>query len=78
MQIIKYDGTQEKYNSIVAEKQAQGFTLTDVANVTEGNFLGFKEPSEIQEPIVQTSLEEKINNLQNTVDILLLKQEGLI
>lgn len=45
MQIVKYQ-TEEESQQIIAAKQAQGLTLVEVANITEGNFLGFKEPDE--------------------------------
>jgi hypothetical protein len=41
MIVISYDGTEAMYNQIVAKKQAEGLTLTDVSNIKEGNFLGF-------------------------------------
>jgi Asp-tRNA(Asn)/Glu-tRNA(Gln) amidotransferase B subunit len=61
VEIYKYDGSQAEYNRIVAEKTAQGFILTDVSNVTEGDFLGFKEPSEIIPPA--TTLDQKIEQI---------------
>jgi hypothetical protein len=70
MQIVKYDGSQKEYDKIVAEKTAAGFILTDVANVTEGNFLGFKEPDEIKTP-VQNSIETEIAELKTKVDEIL-------
>lgn len=59
MIIVAYDGTQDEYDRIIAEKTAEGFILTDVQNITEGNFLGFKEPSEIPaQPEKSTALQE--------------------
>jgi hypothetical protein len=70
MQIVKYDGTQEEYDRIVAEKTGQGLTLVAVSNITEGDFLGFKEPDEIKEP-VQTDIETDIAELKIKVDEIL-------
>jgi len=74
MQIIKYDGTQAEQDRITAEKQAEGLILTHVSNVTEGNFLGFMENSI---PVV-TPLETRLDSIENTLDLLLLKQEGIL
>jgi hypothetical protein len=76
MQIVKYDGTTKEYDRIVAEKVAQGFTLTDVSNVTEGDFLGFKEPDEIKTP-VQSSIETKLAALEAKIDSILVKQDEI-
>jgi hypothetical protein len=70
MQIVKYDGTQEEYDRIATEKTAQGLTLVAVSNITEGDFLGFKEPDEIKEP-VQTDIETDIAELKIKVDEIL-------
>ena len=42
MQIIKYI-TEQEAQEIIAEKTAQGLTLIEIANITEGNFLGFDD-----------------------------------
>lgn len=66
MQIVKYT-TEEEAQQIIDEKIAQGFVLVEVANITEGNFLGFKEPSEINSsnniPLEQQIAELKEQNL---------------
>lgn len=73
MQIVQYQ-TQEEAEQIIAEKTAQGLTLVEVANITEGNFLGFME-----NPILpSTPIEARLIEIQNTVDILLLKQEEIL
>ncbi len=47
MQIVQYT-TEEEANQIISEKEAQGLILIEIANITEGNFLGFAEnPNEI-------------------------------
>lgn len=77
MQIYKYS-TQEDYDRIIEEKTAQGLILTNVSNVTEGNFLGFKEPEEIK-PELDTdlkALKEKIDTmLANQAEVVQLRQE---
>lgn len=47
MLIIKYE-TEEEAERIIAEKNAQGFRLSEIANITEGNFLGFDD-SEVKQ-----------------------------
>jgi len=72
MQIVKYDGTQKEYDKIVQEKIAQGLTLTNVSNVTEGDFLGFKEPVEIQQPNpINISLESRLAAIETKIDSIL-------
>lgn len=73
MQIYKY-ATEEEAQQIIADKTVQGLILTDVQNITEGNFLGFAE-NPIQRP---TPIEQRIQDMQNTIDLLLLKQEGIL
>jgi hypothetical protein len=72
VQIIKYT-TEAEVQQIIAEKQGQGMVLVEVANITEGNFLGFKEPDEISSTISQ-----RLDDMQNSIDLLLLKREGII
>ncbi len=73
MQIIKYI-TEQEAQEIIAEKTAQGLTLIEIANITEGNFLGFDDkPRE-----AKTTVENRLENIENTLDILLLKQEGIL
>ena len=47
IQIVKYE-TEEEAQRIITEKTVQGLILTDVANIIEGNFLGFVEGSVIK------------------------------
>ena len=77
MQIYKYE-TQADYDKIVSEKTTQGLILTNVSNVTEGNFLGFKETEEIPQTIDTElkALKEKIDTvLANQVEVVQLKAE---
>ena len=65
MQIIKYQ-TEEEAQIIIAEKILQGFILTDVSNIGEGNFLGFTEEALI--PIVGNQpTNEEIAETQMTI-----------
>lgn len=65
MIIIKYT-TEEEGQQIIAEKTSQGYTLIEVQNITEGNFLGFLEPNE---PMPEPEKTE-IQILKETVDTL--------
>lgn len=75
MKIFKYETEHEK-NQIIDSMTAQGYHLIEVANITEGNFLGFDDRT--YAPPAVTPIEAKIDELQNSVDILILKQEGII
>lgn len=57
MLIVKYE-TEEEAAQIIEVKQGEGYTLVEVQNVTEGNFLGFQEPG-------WTPPTEVIEKLQN-------------
>lgn len=72
MQIYKYS-TQEDYDRIVAEKAAQGFILTHVSNITEGNYLGFKEPEEIK-----PTLDAELKTLKEKLDTVLANQTEVV
>jgi hypothetical protein len=61
MQIVKYE-TEQEAQQIIQEKEALGFVLIEVSNITEGNFLGFTEPQSL---IKRTTLDEVIE--QNLV-----------
>ncbi|WP_214813837.1 hypothetical protein [Exiguobacterium sp. s196] len=61
MIIVKYK-TEQEAQQIIDEKQAQGLTLVEVSNITEGNFLGF-----VENPKNPTSLEEKVTQLEQLV-----------
>ncbi|AEY64838.1 hypothetical protein [Clostridium sp. BNL1100] len=65
MIIIKYT-TEEEGQQIIADKTSQGYTLIEVQNITEGNFLGFLEPNETLPEKDKTELQV----LQETVDTL--------
>jgi hypothetical protein len=65
MIIIKYT-TEEEGQQIIADKTSQGYTLLDVQNIDEGNFLGFLEPNETLPEKDKTELQI----LQKTVDTL--------
>lgn len=73
MQIVKYE-TEEEADKIKIEKKAQGMILTNVANVTEGNFLGFKEPDEIPViPVISPTIDERLTALEVKIDSILTK-----
>ena len=65
MEILKYSN-QDEYEKLIAEKTAQGLVLTNVSNVKEGNFLGFKELSELKTPI-----EQKLEEISTKLDAIL-------
>ncbi|MNP28570.1 hypothetical protein D3C76_1215400 [compost metagenome] len=68
MIIIKYE-TEEEAEQIIYEKQEDGFTLVEVTNITEGNFLGF-QGSEWTPSIYPKPLEERINeNTEYLIDV---------
>jgi hypothetical protein len=73
--IVKYE-TEEEKQAIINSQAAEGFALTDIANITEGNFLGFDDTSSQQ--IIGDTTSEKLTDIQNSIDLLLLKQEGII
>lgn len=62
MIIVKYE-TEAEAEANKAEKEAQGFKLTEVRNITEGNFLGFQEPG-WKEPEYPKQLNEQYNQLK--------------
>ena len=65
MLIIKYE-TEEEKQTIITNKIALGFTLVEISNITEGNFLGFVEGTTIVEtPIQPTNIE--IQETQMTI-----------
>jgi len=76
MQIIKYQ-TEAEMQQIIAEKIGKGLILVEVQNIIEGNFLGFKEPSEIPEsPPPSPSLQELAQAVTDLTEIL--NNKGLI
>ena len=66
MQIIKYNGTKEEQDKIITEKTSKGLTLTDVSNVTEGNFLGFKDADEMTN--IQPSINSRLDAIEAKID----------
>lgn len=75
MQIVKYQ-TEEESQKIIAEKTAQGLILIAVSNVTEGNFLGFKEPYE-NTTAEKTPIEARLDAIEAKLDSILVKQEEI-
>ena len=70
-----YDGTQEEYDTIVAEKTSQGLTLTNVQNITEGNFLGFMKTKDLNNDNVGvvnklTQIETRLKAIEEGQDSL--------
>lgn len=57
MEIIKYD-TEDEAEQIIADKTSAGYTLVEVQNVTEGNFLGFQPPDWIAPETEETQLQK--------------------
>lgn len=70
MEIIKYSNEQEKQN-IIQTKTAQGLILVEIANLTDGNFLGFMAPSDIPEP--KTPIEQRLDAIEAKLDELATK-----
>ena len=72
MQIIKYE-TEEEKQTIITDKIALGFTLVEISNITEGNFLGFVESATIVEtpikPTTQDLLDNQMTLMSGMVDI---------
>lgn len=73
MQIVKYS-TEEEKQQIIEEKTNEGLVLIEIANITEGNFLGFMDTC----PIQVDSTPEVLLGIRNNTDLILLKQEGII
>lgn len=65
MLIVKYE-TEEEAQQIIAEKESARYTLVEVSNVKEGNFLGFQEPGWTPPvpPEVREALEVQVAELQ--------------
>ncbi|ANS73716.1 hypothetical protein AWM70_03280 [Paenibacillus yonginensis] len=63
MIIVKYQN-EEEMQQIIDEKQAAGYTLIEVQNITEGNFLGFEEPGWIPTE-TPPDVTNQIKELQN-------------
>jgi hypothetical protein len=68
MIIVKYQ-TEEEKQQIIGEKVSQGYTLVEVANIKDGNFLGFMKE------IIFTPIEEmQAQTLLNTELLLIYKE----
>ena len=66
--IFKYQySTQEERDLIISQNDDK--ILIEEQNITEGNFLLFSNVPR---------LEDRIEEIANTVDLLLLKQEGIV
>ncbi len=63
---IQYTDSTDRQSKIDTNKDK---ILIEEQNITEGNFLIFTDTPR---------LEDQVKDLKNTVDLLLLKQEGLI
>lgn len=74
MKIIKYQ-TEEEAAEIIARETANGLIMTAVSNITDGNFLGFMDPAP---QIIEVTSNQQLADIQNTLDLLLLKQEGIL
>lgn len=74
MVIIKYENESE-VQGIIGTQTALGMHLVAVSNVGEGNFLGFDDRDVV--PIV-TPAQATLNDINNTANMILLKQEGII
>lgn len=59
--------TDDEKNNILNQNKDK--ILIEIQNITEGNFLIFSDVK---------PLENQLNDLNNTADIILLKQEGII
>lgn len=70
MEIIKYKNEEEKQN-IIQTKTTQGLVLVEIANLTDGNFLGFMAQSDIPEP--KTPIEQRLDAIEAKLDQLAQK-----
>ena len=75
MKIIAYRTEDEKQN-IIDNQKTQGFDIVGISNITEGNFLGFMDAAPTMFEV--DTAPAQLTEIQNTLDILLLKQEGII
>jgi hypothetical protein len=64
MEIFKYN-TEDEAQAIIAKQTAQGLVLSNVANITEGNFLGFMESEKVG--IITNALPEQLAELKEQV-----------
>lgn len=63
---VQYQTVEERANII---EQNKNLLLVEEQNITEGNFLIFTDTP---------PLEFLLRNISNTVDLILLKQEGIL
>jgi hypothetical protein len=68
--IIKKYLTEEEAEVIKQEQAALGNVLTDIANITEGNFLGFREPVD-PTPTIEPAVQERLAALEEQNLILM-------
>jgi|GEM_PF-5038157 len=75
MQIIKYT-TEAEAEQIKLEKVSQGLVLVEIANITEGNYLGFDDhpreralPIDEQVRMLEAENQQLKNRLQTTEQI---------
>lgn len=63
MIIVKYTTVEEK-EQIINEQVSKGLELVSVANITEGNFLGFEDPTTFVIYQPKLELEEEVSDLK--------------
>lgn len=78
MKIIKYDGTEQSKELIVNEQENNGFTLTAISNITEGNFLGFMDNPIIQPPPIEQQIEQLKQDNLILMDVLATMYEDML
>lgn len=71
--IYKCKDDSEK-ETIINQKTTEGLKLVSVLNVVEGIFVGFAEDTVPE----FKPLETKVDEIQTTLDLLFLKQEGIL
>lgn len=64
----QYQTEEQKQEIILANKNKR---LVEEQNITEGNFLLFTDAQ-------VNSIEDRLINIESTLDLLLLKQEGIL
>lgn len=75
MKIYKYENEEEMLQ-IIDKSTKEGFVLTNISNIEDGNFLGFTEIEKA--PKQEMLIEQRIECIQTSIDMILLKQEGII
>lgn len=74
MRIIKYENGDEMQN-IIDSNVSDGYLLVEVANVTEGNFLGFEEAIKVDEITAEITNEITVDD---KINYLYYKSKGVI